>query len=74
MKKWGKTTGKKAATRGYVSEFGANGIKNINPLVKGGKKYNHEIKIKQKEFESYRIYGHEAEDGTIIFDLFGKHL
>ncbi|QOS80849.1 hypothetical protein JNUCC31_08240 [Paenibacillus sp. JNUCC31] len=81
LKQWGKTTGKKAeeafsksASKGYVNEFGANGVKNINPFIKNGNSYSLEIKVKNKQFESYRIYGRKTEDGNIIFDLFGPHL
>ncbi|MEJ8304782.1 RHS repeat-associated core domain-containing protein [Saccharibacillus sacchari] len=83
MKQWGKTNGpkaikafEKAAARGFVTEFGANGIKPLKGggFVKKGNLYTHELKVKNSEYEMYRIYGYENENGHYIFDYFGKHL
>lgn len=74
-KKWGDKGVKafeKSMNKGFVGEKGANGIKTLkgNPY-KG--KYKFEIKVKNKEYANYRVYGYE-DNGKIVFDLFGKAL
>ena len=71
-KKWGQKgieAFKKAKNKGMVGPQGQSGIKPLkgNPL-KG--KYTHEIKVKNKEYGDYRIYGYQDDDGTMIFDYF----
>ena len=75
-KKWGQKgidAFKKAMNKGMVGSEGQSGIKKLkgNPL-KG--KYTYEIKVKNKEYGDYRIYGYQDGDGTIIFDYFDKGL
>lgn len=83
MSLWGKTTGKKAvqafsksAAKGFVSTKGANGLKDITSagLKKNGNKYTVEIKVKNKEFENYRIYGYKNDEGNYVFDWFDDAL
>ena len=54
--------------KGMVGSEGQSGIKKL----KG--KYTYEIKVKNKEYGDYRIYGYQDGDGTIIFDYFDKGL
>lgn len=75
-KKWGQKgidAFKKAMNKGMVGPEGQSGIKQLkgNPL-KG--KYTHEIKVKNKVYGDYRIYGYQDDDGTMIFDYFDKGL
>jgi hypothetical protein len=81
MKQWGKTTGKKAlnaftksAEKGFVSKQGSNGIKNISGFKKGGKFYDLELKVKNAQFDNFRIYGYQDKTGKFIFDYFGDAL
>ncbi|MDQ0062454.1 RHS repeat domain-containing protein [Paenibacillus harenae] len=83
MKQWGKTNGQKAVqafsksvAKGFVSKEGTNGVKDISSagLQKKGIKYTVEIKVKNKEFSDYRIYGYQKKDGTYVFDWFSKAL
>ncbi|MNN33866.1 hypothetical protein D3C81_1476410 [compost metagenome] len=81
FKHWGKTNGKKAvdaftksAAKGFVSKEGANGIKQITGFSKNGKWYSVEIKVKNKQFGDYRVYGYKDKAGNFIFDFFDKAL
>lgn len=75
-KRWGQKgvdAFEKAMNKGMARESGPNGIKRLkgNPY-KG--KYTHEIKVKNKEYGDYRIYGYKDSDGNMIFDYFDKGL
>lgn len=65
---------KKAADKGFVPPTGKEGIKQIKPSSKIGKKYTHEIKIKSDQYGDYRIFGYQADDGSWVFDLFERGL
>ncbi|MHB9941512.1 hypothetical protein CF065_07755 [Clostridium sporogenes] len=78
-KKWGKKgveAFEKAANKGIVGAKGQNGIKVLKGggIKIGGKTYTHEIKVLNKEYGDYRIFGYIDEAGKFIFDQFSKGL
>ncbi|MCI8749476.1 MAG: hypothetical protein HFH67_16730 [Lachnospiraceae bacterium] len=75
-KKWGQKgvdAFKKAMDKGIVGPEGQNGIKQLKGKPYKGK-YTHEIKVKNKEYANYRIYGYKNTNGNLIFDYFAKGL
>ncbi|WDQ32656.1 RHS repeat-associated core domain-containing protein [Paenibacillus marchantiae] len=79
FKKWGKQgvdAFVKAANKGLVGSQGQNGIKLLkgDGLSIGGKTYTHEIKVLNKDYGDYRIFGYLDEAGKFIFDQFKKGL
>ncbi|MFL1676359.1 contractile injection system protein, VgrG/Pvc8 family [Paenibacillus thiaminolyticus] len=78
-KKWGKKgieAFKKAANKGIVGAQGQNGIKVLKGegVKIGGKTYTHEIKVLNKEYGDYRVFGYIDEAGKLVFDQFRKGL
>ncbi|NKI24887.1 hypothetical protein HFN20_27455, partial [Paenibacillus dendritiformis] len=78
-KKWGKKgieAFKKAANKGIVGAQGQNGIKVLKGegIKIGGKTYTHEIKVLNKEYGDYRVFGYIDEAGKLVFDQFRKGL
>lgn len=65
---------KEAANKGLVGSKGQAGIKKINPNSNIGMKYTYEIKITNKQYGDYRIFGYKTSDGKWIFDYFRKGL
>jgi len=59
----------KAVQKGFVSAQNSSGIKRIIHAV-----YDFEIKVTNKEYGDWRIYGYINKAGEYIFDLFGKGL
>ena len=79
QKKWGKKgveVFRKAADKGIVGATGQNGIKVLKGggIKIGGKNYTHEIKVLNKEYGDYRIFGYIDDAGEFIFDQFRKGL
>ncbi|URZ06760.1 molecular chaperone Hsp60 [Clostridium felsineum] len=75
-KKWGQKgieAFEKAKDKGIVGAQGQNGIKKLKGKPLKGK-YTYEIKVKNKEYGDFRIYGYESSNGDIVFDLFDKAL
>lgn len=63
----------KAMGKGFVNEFGENGIKNLtaSPIKKGGKLYCYELKVFGKGMGHYRALGNfDEKTGHIIFTIF----
>lgn len=64
-KRWGQKgvdAFKKAMNKGMVGPEGQSGIKQLKGKpIKG--KYTHEIKVKNREYGDYRIYGYKDSDG-----------
>lgn len=78
-KKWGNKgveAFKKAADKGMVAARGQNGVKVLKGggIKIGGKNYTHEIKVLNKEYGDYRIFGYVDETGEFVFDQFQKGL
>lgn len=65
---------KKAANKGLVGATSQSGIKKITPNSKIGKQYTHEIKIINKQYGDYRIFGYKTKSGEWVFDLFREGL
>lgn len=75
-KKWGQKGAdafEKAMNKGIVGPDGQSGIKPLKGKPYKGK-YTHEIKVKNKEYGDYRIYGYKDSDGKMIFECFDKGL
>ncbi len=75
-KKWGQKgvdAFEKAMNKGIVGPEGQSGIKLLKGKPYKGK-YTHEIKVKNKEYGDYRIYGYQDSDGKLVFDYFDKGL
>jgi len=62
--------------KGRVGPTNQSGIKQLTPGTKvSGKIYQFEIKVLNKGFKDWRVYGNYNHDRTrIIFDLLGKAL
>lgn len=75
-KKWGQKgvdAFEKAMNKGMVGAEGQNGIKPLKGKPYKGK-YTHEIKVKNKEYGDFRIYGYKDSSGKMIFECFDKGL
>ena len=75
-KKWGQKgvdAFEKAMNKGIVGAEGQNGIKPLKGKPYKGK-YTHEIKVKNKEYGDFRIYGYKDSSGKMIFECFDKGL
>ncbi len=64
--------------KGVVGPKNERGIKILsgNGVKIGSKVYTHEIKVLNKQFSDYRVFGNfDVKTGQFIFDLFdkGKH-
>jgi len=78
-KKWGEKgveAFKKAADKGIVGAKNQNGIKVLKGggIKIGGQNYTHEIKVLNKEYGDYRIFGYLDDAGKFVFDQFKKGL
>ena len=73
-KKFGKQGFKafeKAMNKGMVGPKGQSGIKALKNMPNG---YGYEVKLFNKQYANYRLYGNKNEVGEIVFDYFGKAL
>lgn len=64
--------------KGIVGPDGMNGIKRLsgNGVKFGSKTYQYEIKVMDKRYGDWRIYGnYDKKSGHYVFDYFdkGKH-
>ncbi|REK67794.1 MAG: hypothetical protein DF221_00880 [Brevibacillus sp.] len=65
----------KAMQKGLVGPEGQSGIKRLSGkgVIIGNRTYQYEIKVKDKVYGDWRIYGnYDKKLGKFVFDYFGK--